>query len=98
VIQRIIFNGQEYASADAMPAAVRADYERLLATLPDEDGNGVPDVLERFGDGSKITYETSFTVNGRTLSGSGQPGLRLLVQLLWILTPIALAALYVLTR
>jgi hypothetical protein len=32
------------------------------------------------------------------MSGSGQPGLRLFVQLLWILTPIALAALFVLTR
>ncbi len=98
MIQRIIFNGREYASADEMPATVRADYERLLATLPDEDGNGVPDVLERVSGHTGVTYETTVTVNGRTVSGSGQPGVRLLVQLLWILTPIALAALFVLTR
>lgn len=98
MVQHIIFNGQEYASVDAMPASVRADFERLLATLPDENGNGVPDVLERFADGPKITCQTSLTVNGRAVSGSGQPGLRLLVQLLWILTPIALGALFLLTR
>jgi hypothetical protein len=97
-MQRIIFNGQEYASVDAMPAAVRADYERLMATLPDEDRNGVPDVLEHVPASATITCESSFTVNGLPMSGSGQPGLRLFVQLLWILTPIALAALFVLTR
>jgi NADH:ubiquinone oxidoreductase subunit 6 (subunit J) len=41
---RIIFNGQEYASTEAMPQAVRTAYRQALAKLEDADRNGVPDI------------------------------------------------------
>ena len=39
---RIIFNGQEYPSTEAMPQAVRIAYQEALAKLEDADRNGVP--------------------------------------------------------
>jgi hypothetical protein len=38
----IIFNGQEYASTEAMPQAVRTAYQEAIAKLEDPDRNGVP--------------------------------------------------------
>ena len=43
---RIIFNGQEYASTEAMAQAVRTAYQEALAKL-EANQNGVPDILER---------------------------------------------------
>ena len=64
---RIIFNGQEYASSDAMPEQVRKAYEQALAQFVDADHNGVPDILERGGPGNVIGIQhSSITVNGRT--------------------------------
>ena len=54
---RIMFNGQEYASAEAMPADVRKVYEQALAQLADADHNGIPDVLERGGAGNVIVCD-----------------------------------------
>lgn len=64
---RIIFNGGEYASPDDMPADVRRAYAAALAALPDQDRNGIPDVLERgpSGDTSSLP-RTTITVNGKT--------------------------------
>ncbi len=42
---KLVFNGREYASAEEMPAEVRALYEQVIGKL-DADQNGVPDVLE----------------------------------------------------
>jgi NADH:ubiquinone oxidoreductase subunit 6 (subunit J) len=39
---RIIFNGREYASTEAMPQAVRTAYQEARAKLEDVDRNGVP--------------------------------------------------------
>jgi hypothetical protein len=64
---RILFNGREYASPDAMPAAVRDLYDLAMEQLADADRNGIPDVLERGAAGHVIGIEhTSITVNGRT--------------------------------
>jgi hypothetical protein len=38
----IIFNGQEYASTEAMPQAVRTAYQQALTQLEVADQNGVP--------------------------------------------------------
>jgi hypothetical protein len=43
---RIVFNGQEYASREAMPEDVRKANDEVLATLRDADADGIPDVLE----------------------------------------------------
>lgn len=147
-MQRINFNGREYASADDMPPHVRRDYERLLAQLPDEDRNGVPDLMDRIARGEHgITPPVSITINGRSyddpdqlpaeerriydaaMARAGASGSaiervssastlkgeltwtadgarlapnavvgRVVRPLLWILLPIALAALYLLAR
>jgi hypothetical protein len=64
---RIMFNGQEYASAEAMPEDVRKVYQQALAQLADAGHSGIPDVLERGGAGNVIGIQnSSITVNGKT--------------------------------
>jgi hypothetical protein len=70
---RIMFNGQEYASAEAMPEDVRKVYQQALAQLADADHNGIPDVLERGGPGNVIGIQnSSITVNGKTYGSVGE--------------------------
>jgi hypothetical protein len=70
---RIMFNGQEYASAEAMPEDVRKVYQQALAQLADADHNGIPDVLERGGAGNVIGIQnSSITVNGKTYGSVGE--------------------------
>jgi hypothetical protein len=70
---RIMFNGQEYASAEAMPEDVRKVYQQALAQLADSDHNGIPDVLERGGTGNVIGIQnSSITVNGKTYGSVGE--------------------------
>lgn len=66
---RIIFNGQEYPSTEAMPGDVRKMYQQALAQLADADRNGIPDVLEHRGEGAMPVIgiqNSSITVNGKT--------------------------------
>ena len=66
---RIIFNGQEYTSPEAMPDDVRKLYQQALAQLADADHNGLPDVLEPRADGAGNVIgiqSSSITVNGKT--------------------------------
>jgi hypothetical protein len=64
---RIFFNGQEYASAEAMPEEVRKAYQVALGKLADADRNGIPDVLEHPGAGNVIGIQQSaITLNGKT--------------------------------
>jgi hypothetical protein len=54
--QRIIINGQEFDSPDALPPDLRRIYDRMMA---DRDGNGVPDVFEKAqstGGGEAVTH------------------------------------------
>jgi hypothetical protein len=70
---RIVFNGQEYASPEAMPEDVRKAYFDALAMLRDSDGSGIPDVFEGRGANSVIgIQQSSITFNGRTLSTEGR--------------------------
>jgi hypothetical protein len=63
---RIIFNGQEYPSTEAMPEAVRTAYQEALSKLKATSLNGVPDILERGETPNVITIgSSSITVNGR---------------------------------
>src|SRR5215470_10817720 len=44
--RRIVIDGKIYNSVDEMPADVRQRYEQALSSLKDQNGNGVPDILE----------------------------------------------------
>ena len=43
---QIHFNGKTYNDIAEMPATEREMYEQLMSVMRDEDGNGVPDILE----------------------------------------------------
>ncbi len=45
---QILYNGQTYASLDAMPAEARRAYQQAMGTL-DQNRNGVPDAAEAAG-------------------------------------------------
>ena len=64
---RIVFNGQEYDSPEAMPADVRKAYQVLLDQLQDKDKDGIPDVLQEGAGNVLEVQQTSVTFNGRTL-------------------------------
>jgi hypothetical protein len=70
---RIIFNGQEYDSPEAMPPDVRKAYEVMLDQLEDKDKDGIPDVLQGGSAGKNVlgTLQTSVSFNGRTLENMG---------------------------
>jgi hypothetical protein len=79
---RIVFNGQEYGSREAMPEDVRKAYDEVLATLRDADADGIPDVFDAGNARTVIGVEqSSVTFNGRTLTSAGElpPWLRRLV-------------------
>ena len=67
---RIIFNGQEYQSLDAMPPEVRQAYDQLIKQLADADHDGIPDILQHGADakllGNIQLSHTRITVNGKT--------------------------------
>jgi len=42
----IVIDGKTYKSVEEMPADVRRAYESAMSQLADNDGNGLPDVLE----------------------------------------------------
>jgi len=69
---RIIFNGQEYDSPEAMPEDVRSAYQEMLDRLQDKDKDGIPDILQGGSAGNALgILQTSVTYNGRTLEGLG---------------------------
>ena len=63
---KIIFNGQEYDSPEAMPAEVRQLYQMAAGLLADRDQNGVPDIFEG-GEAAPTTImqTTQFIVDGK---------------------------------
>ena len=69
---RIIFNGQEYASIEAMPESVRRAYLETLTMLRDADADGIPDALETGRSDAVIgVQQSSITLNGVELAGGG---------------------------
>lgn len=43
---QIYFNGKTYNDLAEMPADERQMYDQVMAAMKDEDGNGLPDILE----------------------------------------------------
>ena len=72
---RIIFNGQEYDSPDAMAPDVRKAYQVMLDQFQDKDKDGIPDVLQGGSAGKNVLgmLQTSVSLNGRTLEGMSLP-------------------------
>jgi hypothetical protein len=69
---RIIFNGQEYPSTEAMPEDIRNAYLQALTVLRDADANGIPDILEAGNAHTVIgVQQSSVNFNGRTLQSVG---------------------------
>jgi len=66
MMAKIIFNGQEYDSPEAMPAEVRQLYQMAAGLLADRDQNGVPDIFEG-GEAAPTTVvqSTQFIVDGK---------------------------------
>jgi hypothetical protein len=65
---KISFMGGIYDSVDQMPPEVRAQYDKVAKTLPDTNGNGIPDLLER-------EHGRDFSQSvGQPDFGSGLPG------------------------
>jgi hypothetical protein len=70
---RIIFNGQEYPSTEAMPEDIRNAYLQALTVLRDADANGIPDILEAGSAHTVIgVQQSSVNFNGRTLQSVGE--------------------------
>ncbi len=72
---RIVFNGQEYDSPEAMAPDVRKAYQVMLDQLQDKDKDGIPDVLQGGSAGKNVLgmLQTSVSLNGRTLEGMDLP-------------------------
>src|SRR5919106_1652892 len=70
---KIIFNGKEYASPEAMPEEVRRAYQQALGQFSDADKNGIPDILERGAAGNVIAIQqSSINFNGREFKSVGE--------------------------
>ena len=65
---KIVFNGQEYDSIDAMPPEVRATYLAVVEAFADTNHNGVPDVFEGGAATShvRVVTQVNITINGQT--------------------------------
>ncbi len=66
---KIVFNGQEYPSLDAMPPEARKAYQQVMGMFADKDGNGVPDVFEGRGSDAVVIEQSSIVVNGQAYPG-----------------------------
>jgi hypothetical protein len=65
--QKIVVNGKEYDSVDAMPPDVRRLYESAMQLLGDGDGDGVPDIIQRGAGATDLNVATTqIVVDGRT--------------------------------
>jgi hypothetical protein len=76
---QIFFNGQTYASLEDMPPEAREAYQKLMGLLADQDGNGVPDLVDGLRQGqppdallkplaSAMSSFTQIVYNGQAFS------------------------------
>jgi hypothetical protein len=71
---KIIFNGQEYDSPEAMPAEVRQLYEMAAGMLADRNQNGMPDIFEGVAEPAPntVVQTTQFIVDGKVYASLDQ--------------------------
>ena len=80
MIRKIVVNGTEYDSPDAMPPDVRAEYERALRLVQDIGRSGglpgkTEQTVETMRDGVSIkvrTKQVKYTVDGKTYDDPAQ--------------------------
>jgi hypothetical protein len=72
--EKILFNGQEYASEDEMPVEVRYAYQEVLDVLVDKNQNGVPDIIEQEAQIGKprVVVNTRVRVNGQEYKNANE--------------------------
>lgn len=63
---KIVFNGQEYSSVEAMPPDVRQAWRQVMGMFADRNGDGVPDLFQGEGVEPTVIQQSSFVVNGKT--------------------------------
>src|SRR3954470_9304192 len=70
VLAKIIFNGQEYDSPEAMPPEVRQLYQMMTSMLADKNQDGMPDIFASgAGDGTSTLFQTTqFVVDRKAYS------------------------------
>lgn len=76
---KIVFNGADYDSVEAMPPDVRAQYEKVLESLKQTGGDEVLSALQRVSSGGslgvggtiKATYR-EIVVNGKKYGNVGE--------------------------
>ena len=80
MIKKIVVNGTEYDSPDAMPPDVRAEYERALRLVQDmRQGGGLPGKTEQTVETTRggvsvnvHTRQVKYTVDGKTYDDPAQ--------------------------
>jgi len=68
MVNKIIFNGQEYTNVGEMPAEVRKAYEQAMGVFADKDRDGTPDILEGIGGATIQAVHTTIVANGQAYS------------------------------
>ena len=63
---RFKFNGLEYTDVDEMPPDVRRAFERVSGMLKDEDGDGIPDIVQDENGELTVVHKARYTINGVT--------------------------------
>lgn len=68
----ITFSGKEYGSVDEMPPDVRRAFEHVSGLLKDEDGDGIPDIVQNDEGEVDVVHQATYTVNGVTYNSADE--------------------------
>ena len=86
-----MFNGAEYASVEAMPPDVRAEYEKVLESLKQTGGDEVLSALQRVSSGSGLGGTIKATYRPPVVEDDQRRGGGVLRILLWMALGAAIA-------
>jgi hypothetical protein len=68
---KIVFNGKEYPSLEALPPEAREALKHAASVMGDKDKDGIPDALQ--GSGAPQRIEISHTVVNRSIDLTVKP-------------------------
>ena len=69
---KIVFNGKEYSSIEALPPEAREALKQAATVMGDQDKDGIPDALQ--GSGAPQRVKISRTVVNRSIELGAKPG------------------------